>query len=445
MSSAARPPSPSPPQSPTRSIPSTVDEEYEGDDKTPCDPIAMFEHYQIRMGDGWTIGDRTFERQPIHKRRRIDAPYPRMINHTYRALSGLNGLQIGNETPINLAAMDIACEHVWKSLHDNVRQHVIVPPPNGPSLWSGNEKDINEIYRKMELPEHRDMDKEYRFYPEIKKHPWIIWPLWVEDDYGKDYITVLIYSQPHEHDVHRLQKGGTRTYHGALRTDSHCSPQPPIFTQVVAYTIIDPRRSIYGTGKPGADKDTRPRCDFPKTRTRRVEDALRDLLQHAGYDLSLVPLRRTKRCGKTGAIVPLTEDEIESPMTITHCSAMRWQDCTSAERCFATVKELLERIVPWHLAADKYKAPLAVFSHLRQWVNPYQFRVEMTGICAWALMGTLDYDARIVVERIPDEDIPVVQDGERRRLPPHELVGPENQPPLAEPDWTFQSDFRSIV
>lgn len=373
----------------------------------------MYENYQIRMGDGWTVNDESFSRQPMFKRRKIDAPYSHLINHTFRSTSGLNGLQLARNVPISLSAMDTACEHVWKCLHNDVRQHVLVPPPNGPCLWSENQQDRDAMYAKIALPEHLNKtSKEYRFFTNMKAQPWIVWPLWVEDTFGKDYITVLIYSE-----------------------QTNPRAKPARFDQVVYYTIIDPRRAQYGTRKKGDPTTVPLKRNFLRPRTRRVEDALRDFLTRAGYNLDKVFLAKTIRNYVTKTSVALTEDKIESPMRITNCSPMPADEVTSAERCFATVKELLERIVKWHLTPASHKQPQKVFRHLRRWINPYQFRIEMTGINAWVLMATLDYNARITVELMPDDDIYVAMDGKRKRFVPYDLAGPTDQPPLAPVDW----------
>lgn len=373
------------------------------------DPDVMYRNYEIRMGDSWIMSDNTYDRQPMNRRRKLDVPYPQMINHTYRAMNGLNSLQISHDAPVTLPALDVACDHAMKCLHDNVRCTILVAPPNGPSLWSGVQADIDQMYTLIADPKYRNRDtKEYLFYSEMKSVPWIIWPLWVEDDFGSDYVTVALYSES-------VDREG----------------QKPLFTQLLHYTIIDPRRARYGT-KGSNEPDGAPlRCDFPHTRTRRVELALRRFLRAAGYDLSLVPMR----CPQTGNAVadPAAGETVVSPMTVVNCSPMPAEERTSGERCFATVKELLERIVVWW--GQKPRQPLCVFRDLRSWINPYQFRIEMAGINAWILMATLDYDARICVEVIPPLLYDVAANGRIKQILPYDLAGPFIQPPPAPADW----------
>ena len=369
------------------------------------DPKYMYEDYQIRMVDGWTMNDGTFEQQPMIKRRKIDVPYPHMVNHSFRAMSGLSGLQIAHNAPVSQSALDIACEHMWKCLHDDVRSLVRVAPPNGPTLWSGDKTEINRMYDRIAQPVYKYAKTgEYLFYSQIKDRPWVVWPLWVEDDFGKDFVTVLLYSEKA----------------GALNKTS-------VYNQLVRYTIIDPRRARYGTKRPGAVDSDVLKCDFPHARTERIEGALRDFLERAGYDLTRVPLVRT------------TDGKLSSPMTVTHCSPMPSGEYTSGERCFATVKELLERIVQWYLRGPE-KQPEEVFRHLRPWVNPFQFRIEMTGINAWILMATLGYDARITVETIPPDDYEVIVNGKRKHIETYDLAGPYDIPPLAPRDWLLPGE-----
>ncbi|RYP09335.1 hypothetical protein DL764_001382 [Monosporascus ibericus] len=126
------------------------------------------------------------------------------------------------------------------------------------------------MYEKMELPEYRNKEsKKYLFYTQMKPRPWVIWPLWVEDDFGKDYVTALLYSQP-----------------------SDQSKKPAVLDQLVQYTIIDPRRASQATKRPNAPTGEPAKYDFPKPRTDRLDAALKKFLNHAEYDLSRVPERQ---------------------------------------------------------------------------------------------------------------------------------------------------------
>jgi hypothetical protein len=76
------------------------------------------------------------------------------------------------------------------------------------------------------------------------------------------------------------------------------------------------------------------------------------------------------------------------------------------------------------------------FTSMRQWVNPFQQRVEMTGINAWVLMSTFDYNARIGVEAIqPNTLTEVAVDGKKKYLYPFDLAGPFREPPIAPYDY----------
>ena len=370
--------------------------------------LAMHEDLQVRMRDGWTLTDNTFEMVPMDKRRKCDVPYPYEISRTFRAMSGLSGLQIAHNAPVNKSALDIANEHLWKVQHDEVRKLVRVGPPNGPCLWSGNEELINKMYENMTTtPYKHPRTGEYLFYTQMKAHPWVIWPLWVEDDFGKDYVTVLLYSE-----------------------QDKASEDPPVYNQLIQYTIIDPRRARWGTKRTETLGGDVLKCDFPHARTERIEAALRDYLNRAGYDLTRLPMGRTQ------------DGQLSSPMTVTHCSPMQTDECTSGERCFATVKELLKRIAKWYLRGreGQEKRPEKVFRHLCPSIIPYQFRVEMAGINAWILMATLDFNARITVESIVADVYEVVSNGKRRLVHPYDLAGPAEQPPLAPSDWLLPGE-----
>ena len=149
----------------------------------------MYADYEIRMVDGWTLNDGTFEPQPMVKRRKIDTPFPQLVNHTYRAMSGLSRLQLAHNMTTGTEALDVANEHLWKSLHGDVKRNVWVGTPNGPDLWSGDEDAAKKAYAKIGQDEYKNKATgEYLFYSQIKSCPWVIWPLWVEDEFGKDFV-----------------------------------------------------------------------------------------------------------------------------------------------------------------------------------------------------------------------------------------------------------------
>lgn len=83
----------------------------------------------------------------------------------------------------------------------------------------------------------------------------------------------------------------------------------------------------------------------------------------------------------------------------------------------------------------------STITSMSQWVNPYQQRIEMTGICAWVLMATLDYNARISVEAIlPNTRWDVAADGKKKYLYPYDLAGPFEEPPIASYDYLLPSN-----
>jgi hypothetical protein len=75
------------------------------------------------------------------------------------------------------------------------------------------------------------------------------------------------------------------------------------------------------------------------------------------------------------------------------------------------------------------------------WVNPYQQRVEMTGINAWILMASFDFNARIAIESIQSNTtIEVASDGKKKLLYPYDLAGPYDEPPISDYDYNIPQD-----
>jgi hypothetical protein len=250
-------------------------------------------NYGIRMDHGWTASDGTYEPVPLDKRHKRHVPYPSFINHSWRSMSGLSGLQLAHDAPISLCAMDTVCEHVWKCLPAEVRQYLHMPPPNGPAWWSEDLGPYNDMIKKMEQPIYHvvvdeDGTTEYRFFADIKKRPWIVWPIWVEDQWGSDWLTLIWHSKPSDE-----------------------AKASNVFGELVSYDIIDFRRDP----TVGPDGKHHPLAD----RRERILERLEDLWTRAGMNFEDAVDLRTGVC----------------PMGL--------NEATSGERCFAAVKNLLNQ------------------------------------------------------------------------------------------------------
>ncbi|CAJ2499627.1 Uu.00g024800.m01.CDS01 [Anthostomella pinea] len=336
-------------------------------------PYHEVEDYQLRMGPGWTVNDGTFDHVPENKRRKRDVPYPFFINHAYRAAHGLSTLQLHHDAPVSMCAMDIATDHTWKSLPPELRRCLLIPPPNGPGIWGDDAEARELLYAKMALAPYPDATRtEYKFYRDLKKKPWVIWPIWVEDQWGKDYVLIFWYAETSED-----------------------TPEdtPNVYNRLSRFTIIDPRRNPVA----GADGKHQPLM----ARRIRIVNHLRDFLARAGYD-------RAHTVEHTQILsIPMAQNE-----------------ASSGERCYAAIKVLNERLVDWLRGEQTQARAWAVFENLPQWVNPYHQRVEMTGINAWMVMASFDFNARIAIENVlPNVQTKLAVNGKHRIIVPFDLAG----------------------
>ncbi|KAI0544811.1 hypothetical protein F4679DRAFT_511453 [Xylaria curta] len=356
-------------------------------------PIAIPE-YQLRMSHGWTVTDGTYDPIPQEKRRKRDVPYPSYVNHTFRTRSALSSLQISRNAPIKAAALDIAFDHLWKCMPQAVRNYLLIASPNGPDLWSADESAKDTMYKIMEhkdyqLPVYQgSTELTYRFFADITKRPWVILPIWVEDEWGSDWIIVIWFSQP-------------------------LPEQPDYFNQLESYAIIDSRRSP----KPNASGRHTPIRD----RLERIRTRLYEFWSKAGFNW-----------------------EDASIMEV-FSSPMPPHEATSGERSFAIVKSLISQIIDWYTSGMKFD-PNTTIKSTPQWVNPYQHRIELTGINAWVLMASLDYNARITVEALlPNTRTEVAADGKKKFIYNYDLAGPFTEPPIASYDYNLpgNKDFKA--
>ncbi|KAI1174841.1 hypothetical protein F4777DRAFT_588952 [Nemania sp. FL0916] len=342
------------------------------------------------MIHSWTLGDGTFDAIPQDRRRRQDVPYPTYVDYAYRSRAALTSLQISSQAPISMTSLDIALDHLWKCLPEDVRHNLCIDLPNGPALWGESEDAKTAMYTKMsddayQVPVRGTNGKEYINFSRIRGVPWVIWPLWVEDKWGRDFVTVIWYAQSSDDNNNR-------------------------YDRLVSYGIIDPRRS------PDSDRGGRHRPI--KDRSDRIQRRLLEFWRLAGYNVD------------------------NAQVMMLFSSPMPLDESTSGERCFAAVKGLLEQIIKWYVSGKNYNG--MTITSQSQWVNPFQQRVEMTGICAWILMASLDYNARVTVEAIlPNSQIEIASDGKKRYVYPYDLCGPYDEPPIAPRDYLLPADDQS--
>ncbi|TRX91566.1 hypothetical protein FHL15_007571 [Xylaria flabelliformis] len=356
-------------------------------------PVVVPE-YQLRMSHGWTVTDGTYDPIPQDKRRKRDVPYPSYVNHTFRTRSALSSLQISRNAPIKAAALDIAFDHLWKCMPGAVRRYLHIASPNGPDLWSADEAAKDAMYKIMEeevyqLPVYQgSTEMIYRFFADITKRPWIILPIWVEDEWGSDWIIVIWFSR-------------------AL------PEQPDYYNQLIAYGIIDSRRS--------PTPDSNGRHPPIQARLERIRFRLCEFWNKAGFNLENARIMEV----------------FSSPMPLGEAS--------SGERSFAIVKGLISQIIDWFTSGMEFD-PQTTIKSMTQWVNPYQQRIELTGINAWVLMASLDYNARVTVEALlPNTRTEVACDGKKKFIYNYDLAGPFTEPPIASYDYNLpgNQDFKA--
>ncbi|KAI1206956.1 uncharacterized protein F4807DRAFT_436481 [Annulohypoxylon truncatum] len=354
-------------------------------------PIASQEDYEMRVGPGWTLSDGTYEHVPQSKRRKRDVPYPAYVDLAHESMFGLSSLQLGYNAPITHCAMDIATEHVWKCLPKGVQELIEVAPPNGPELWSNNARDVDEMYQRMREDSALKNQSTYKYYSLLKRKPWTVWPIWVEDDYGFDWVVIVWYSE-----------------------ESQASSG--VYDRVRTYEVYDPRRDM---GHPEGAQDGKKR-DIIQDRSERIRDRWLDFLSKGGFDTRNVRRSSARMC-------PMVSD-----------------DYTSGERCFAAVKDILGSIRDNYIDGVTFNPDRDSLPSLSRWVNPYGSRIEMAGINAWVLMSTFSYNARIVVECIePEMKTDIVVDGQRRTIKPFELAGPRYPPLIAAADYCVDPQVES--
>ncbi|KAI0827501.1 hypothetical protein F5Y06DRAFT_236000 [Hypoxylon sp. FL0890] len=347
--------------------------------------IESVDDYQIRVGPGWTLNDGTYEHIPQNKRRKRDTPYPTYVDEAHRAMTGLSSLQIAHNAPIHPCAMDVATAHLWRCLPPAVKTNVEVMSPNGPDLWGEDDQLYEAMVERMNNPAYLDQETNSTYSPlaELKKKPWAVWPLWIEDQWGKDWVLAAWFAEESE-------------------------PTTKVYDRVVRLTVYDARRN------PKAGSDLKHHG--LKLRLNRIVGRLRRFLQSGGFQMG------------------------ESALAVSYMSPMALDEATSGERCFAAVKELLNFIVEVHIGTQVFDPSANSLPRLSRWVNPYQYRVEMAGINAWVVMATFDFNARIAIECVvPDVPTEVVADGVRRMVRPYDLAGPYNPPLLAEADYLLPS------
>ncbi|RWA09089.1 hypothetical protein EKO27_g6006 [Xylaria grammica] len=358
--------------------------QHRADARAAAEAFRKKTDFKVKMVNGWTFNDGTFDPVPENKKTRSDVPYPSYVHHAFRAREGLSSLQLSRNSPISQCAMDIAVHHLWKCMPGDARRHLYLSSPNGPALWGPDETALQEIYKKMDNPAYHiptepdGEDQQYQLYVEIKKRPWVIWPLWVEDEWGSDWITVIWYSES-------------------------TTEKPDRFDQVMFYSIIDPRRT--------STADSNGRHGAIPGRLNRIADRLSAIWKKAG----------------------MIENNVK--FKFVYSSPMPSDEATSGERTFAAIKVLINQVIDWCTSGKQFSLHTTITDQPR-WVNPYQQRVEMAGINAWILMASSDFNARVTVEAmLPNTLTEVAVDGEKKFVRPYDLAGPFIEPAIAAPDY----------
>ncbi|KAI6082302.1 hypothetical protein F4821DRAFT_247553 [Hypoxylon rubiginosum] len=299
-------------------------------------------------------------------------------------MNALTSLQVSSEVPITLATMDITTNELWQYQCKAVQDKVFIPAPCGPELWSTNDEHVKEMYTRMAEDKLAfNNEGEYNLFAQFKGKPLILWPIWVEDRFGKDWVLIAWHAEE------SVASSG-------------------VYDWIKSYAIYDSRRIPDPDGK-GAEH-------WPVfERGLNIQRRLEHMFSVARFKLD--------------------DDCIAKPGW---CSPMAPDEVSSGERCFAAIKELLGIFTQNAIKQENWEG-YPEFPRLSRWVFPYAVRVEMTGIAAWVLMATHQWNARIALECMePNLGYQVVVDGDLRVFKPSAIFPSRPKPPFAAEDYNWR-------
>ncbi|KAH8160373.1 hypothetical protein CIB48_g7880 [Xylaria polymorpha] len=315
--------------------------------------------YTLRMSHGWTITDGTWDPIP-QDQEGVNETFPTRATSTIPSARGV----------LSRASRSLATLLSYR------------PPWTSRSTTYGSacrerSADICTLPPRLAQPCGVPMKPQEK--PYLTKRPWVIMPIWVEDEWGSDWVVIVWFSQAIE----------------------------PVdyFDRIISYGIFDSRRS--------PDPDDNGRHPPIQERQEAIRHGLHELWRIGGFNADEATIMEV----------------FSSPMPL--------DEATSGERSFAIVKGLISQ--NWYTSGLLFSR-VSTIKSMPQWVNPYQQRVELAGINAWTLMASLDYNARITVETVlPNVRTEVAADGEKRFIYNYDLAGPFHEPPIASYDYLLPS------
>ncbi|KAK8017000.1 hypothetical protein PG993_015189 [Apiospora rasikravindrae] len=314
-----------------------------------------------------------------------------------RASNGLANLQLHSTTRINKSTMDVVVETLWRRLPLSVRPNVYCAPAYGPDLWSNvPEKHEAAIDHLRGLSTGKiDGGNDFRvFLKRISTAVHVIWPLWVEDEFGAHWV-VLYWNTA----LKRMTQGW--------------------FSYIQEIRLFDPALD-YGYHTSGHQENFK--------RRERITYAFANFLSF---------FRPIWAIGDFGSLrwIPTAKGQKSENglMHGFHASfKMDEGDHATGERCYSLIKQLLAGVVEAETARpidyyEPHREHLGKLTH----VDPYLARMEMAGICAWQSMEAKGFKARVTVADLPDalqtKFSALTHEGKKCYVKPEDLKSPERQ------------------
>ncbi|KAI1857760.1 uncharacterized protein JN550_013096 [Neoarthrinium moseri] len=328
------------------------------------------DNYQLEMTNAWILHDDTWAHIPYDYRTPENVPQPMKPQLLHQAHNGLSNLQLGHNHTICPVAMLWATRLLWSKMQPpemakDPQLSVFMMPPTGPEPWSQDRKIQNDFW-------HAESD-EYRAKAsvEICRGRIYIWPIFVVDDFGSDWVTLWWKQKEWSKEVAEADRHGCQGFVDCL-------------------AIIDPRLDSKWSS------DAKPAASRFKERRDRIRLTLHEYLDDYGVYLG-------------------PEDSTLDKFI--YIASMGDEENTSGERCYAAIKTLLNRLAEAYAVANDTKNKsksdntayhATIESELSQITNPQDrvispqlIRMEMTGLLAWSCLSHFDYNARIAIEHLP--------------------------------------------